>query len=110
MQSALLRTFTVPGPWPAADPVVVARGASGKPGSEGKPVRVELRNLGGGTVAFADSGQDVIGQSGPSSKTYRLPAGETVVLVLAPTQKIYAVGDATGIMISVAVNEAFPFL
>lgn len=95
-------TYTVPGPWPVKKGVVVARAP------KESPIRVDLRNLGGGSVALAYDQNDLISIDGPSARHYRLPAGESVIFVLANDQKLYAVGEAGGIMLSVATNEAFP--
>ena len=94
--------FSVPGPWPGADAVVVARGR------KGKAVRVQIRNLGGGTIALAFADQDVVSQPGPSANAYRLPAGQVDIFVLAPTQKMYATADANGVTASVATSDALP--
>lgn len=102
MEESGNRTFTLPGTWPLARGTVIARGR------KGKAVRIQVRNLGGGEVALAYADQDVIGQSGPGSDTYRLPAGEVDVFVLAPYQKMYAVADAANTRVSVATSDALP--
>jgi hypothetical protein len=95
-------TYTVPGPWPATRGVVIARAP------KGCPIRVDIRNLGGGVLALAYDQNDLISSDGPSARTYRLPADAATIFVLAPDQKLFAMGDAAGIQVSVASNEAFP--
>lgn len=102
MRESVNKTFTVPGPWPLAKGVVIARGRAGG------AVRVQVRNLGGGTVFMGYADQDVVGQSGPGTDTYHLPAGEVDVFILAPLQKLYAAGDANNIKVSVASSDALP--
>lgn len=103
MRESSNRTFTVPGPWPAA-----TSGISIARGRDGGAVRVQIRNLGGGNVYLSFADQNVIAESGPSAETYHLPDGEVDVFILAPEQKLYAVGSANNIMVSVATSDALP--
>lgn len=100
-------TYTVPGPWPTRDGgVVVARAP------RSSPIRVVIKNQGdgngAGNVFLAFDQNDLISASGPSARVYLLTPGFETVLVIAKDQKIFAIGDAARISVSVAINEAFP--
>lgn len=72
------------------------------------PVRVEIKNVGGTLIFVGTSLQDVAGPDGPVTATYRIPPGDTDVLVLAVEQTLFAVAAGQGGLASLTVSEAWP--
>jgi hypothetical protein len=90
----------------AAEPAPIARGTR-------VPVRADIRNTGAVPVIITTSTQDVrsaAALAGALSQSYRLPPGETVVMVLKDKQAIYAGASGAGGEITVSVNEALPLV
>lgn len=106
MRDTVFQTFTIPGAGGGdTPPLVIARGGTNV------SVRVIVRNAGAVPLFYAGSDQDVITTEGPSSKAFRHAPGENdVVLVLAPSQPLYAVGSVPGGRASVSISEALPLL
>lgn len=89
--------------------------ASGSPAPTGiayatkVPVRVLVRNVGGVAAIIGPTSGDVAGSQGPSRQsTVLLPPGASDVYVLAPQQKLYAVGAGAGGLLCISVAEAVP--
>jgi hypothetical protein len=71
-------------------------------------LRVLVRNVGAGIVFIAGTTEDVNPQQGPSTGTYRLPAGQEDVFVLAPGSSLFALSTGAGAKCSVSYSEALP--
>lgn len=101
MQPSRLRSVLLPAAPSAARPTTVADAGD-------FPLRVLVRNIGALVAAFGYSSQDVAAPDGPSSESFRIPAGSTDVFVLAPRQKLFGVGIGGTNVVSVASSEALP--
>jgi hypothetical protein len=74
----------------------------------GVPMRVVIRNVsGGGSINISYDVNDLAPTS--SSEVFSLPFNNEDVFILAPGQKLYAVGVGAGpFTLSLACSEAFP--
>jgi len=99
MQNSQLNSLTVPGV------------GSQSPGTLWKaadiPVRVVVSNLGPNLILLAHD-PTTLTQAPAFANTFRLPVDQSVVLVLAPKQGVYAVSIGVGGTVSIAVSEALP--
>jgi hypothetical protein len=70
-------------------------------------MRVVVRNVSaGGSVSISYDVNDLVVSS---SETFNLPSNSEDVFILAPGQKLYAVGVGVGpFFLSLACSEAFP--
>lgn len=71
------------------------------------PIRVLARAVVGTTFLAFDSSeltQTVL----PGGATYSLPVTAADVFVLQPKQKLYAIANAAGVILSVSISEALP--
>lgn len=73
-------------------------------------IRLEVKNTGATLVFIGFNNGDVAGDAGPTTATYRIPPGDTDVIVVMPEQKIYAVSAGLGGRMSVAISEVLPNL
>jgi hypothetical protein len=71
-------------------------------------LRVLVRNVGAGIVFISGAVEDVNPQSGPSTGTYRLPAGQEDVFVVTPNSSLFALAVGIGGQLSVGTSEALP--
>ena len=72
------------------------------------PLRVLVRNVGAALAFITGNVQDISVATGPTTGTYRLPAGDEDVFVLAPKQSLYALVIGVGGLLSVSISEALP--
>jgi hypothetical protein len=98
MQNTDFQTVTVQ-PIGSTTPTTLAKAAT-------VPLRVEVNNVGPVVIFVGASVTDLAPR--PTTATYRVFPGETHVFVLAPREGAYAVGAATGGLMSVTSSEALP--
>lgn len=100
MAPSILRSYALP--------IVGAAGASPVPIAQAgaAPTRVLIRNYSALAAAWFsfDTNDLVPGSSG----VYRIPSRGSDVFLLAPYQRLFAMGEIAGATISVAISEAFP--
>jgi hypothetical protein len=71
------------------------------------PLRVEMRNIGPVNVILAHD-QGTLQTAVVFANAYFLAPERELVVVLAPGQPLYAVGDGVGAQLSIALSEALP--
>jgi hypothetical protein len=72
------------------------------------PLRVLVRNVGPALCFLSYETESLANPGGPSTGTYRLPAGKSDIFVLAPAQSLYTVAAGPGGLLTIAESEAFP--
>ncbi len=72
-------------------------------------LRVMLRNVSLGVTIVIAHTAEVLQTLPVGSESYELPPGACDIVVLAPTQKLYAIALGAGGRLSVASSEALPF-
>lgn len=102
MQNTTFQTYQVAASGPNILPTLLARA------QKHVPMRVLVRNVGAVLVFLGSSPGDVAGSDGPQTATYRLPAGQEDVFILAGDQALYAVASGGGGLASVSYSEAIP--
>jgi len=101
MQTTIFKTYSIPAGGPTATPNTIASGTA-------VSVRAVVRNRGANMLFFGDNAEALISPEGPTSDTIELPPGETDVYVLAPGQRLFAIGAGAGGRASVSVSEVLP--
>lgn len=77
--------------------------------SSHKVLRLMLRNVSlGVTIAIAFA-PEVLQTQPIGSEVYELPPGASDIFVMAPNQKLYAIGLGAGARLSIHASEALPF-
>lgn len=100
MMLSKLQSFTLPVIGVAGvSPVPIAVGGS-------VPTRVVVRNFSAVAAYVAFDSNDLKGVG--SSAAFRIPNRSSDVLLLAPGQTLFALGEAANAQVSVAISEAFP--
>lgn len=102
MQATTFRQLTVP--------VLGGRSVNSVAAASDKPVRVLIKNPSATTCFFGTASESMIGPGAPGTDVFELGPDDDVIFVLAPLQKLYAVANAVGAIISISVSEAFPQL
>lgn len=100
MHESEVKTVTVPGV-PTNSPAMIAVAAE-------VPIRVVVSNVGGVPVRLSYASSSLGGITSEASSHFRLIANNDVVLVLAPKQRLYAVGVGAVGVLSVATSDALP--
>lgn len=99
MQNTNFETYTIQ-PVGSTSPTTLAKAASAK------PLRVLVNNVGPVVIFVSLTVTDL--SPLPTTASYRIFPGEQHSFVLAPKQGLYAVGAATGGLLSVSASEALP--
>ena len=73
----------------------------------GSPLRVLVRNVGGVQLFISHELQNLTNVNS-NGGTYQLPAGQSDVFVVAPSQSLFAASLGGGGKVSLAISEAVP--
>jgi hypothetical protein len=99
MQSSQLNSIVLP-PVGTPTPGVVMKASS-------SPLWLALRNVGPVVILLAHD-QGTLQTVTAFANAYQLPLDREVVVVLAPSQGLYAAGLGLGAVLSIASSEAIP--
>lgn len=98
MQLTNFETFTIQ-PIGSTAPTTLTKAAT-------RPLRVLVSNVGAVVIFVSLTVNDLSPQ--PTTASYRVFQGEQHAFVVAPKQGLYAVGAASGGLMSVSASEALP--
>lgn len=72
------------------------------------PLRVIVQNVSFAAEMYLAYDAATLQDNEPGSGTFLLQAGNSVTIMLAPSQRLYAISLSDGCLVSVAISEALP--